>query len=181
MIKIRAQIASISRSLAALALCGSSLLAVEKTDFVPGTNFVPPADDAGADGWSTEELSAAAGERLKGLTMYFVGSQKTPERKLAEIAASDLILEPLRPPNLETVFEDPAFLIRRAEDGKEARVLHRFESLRSRAIPTNRVCQKSDRGEHQGESFQKSTREKRSSKLPPTFKRGGSAKAAPFK
>ena len=123
MIKIRAQIASISRSLAALALCGSSLLAVEKTDFVPGTNFVPPADDAGADGWSTEELSAAADERLKGLTMYFVGSQKTPERKLAEIAASDLILEPLRPPNLDTVFEDPAFLIRRAEDGKEARVL----------------------------------------------------------
>lgn len=112
------------RSLVALTLgitySSPTLSAVETTDVVPGTKVIPPVDDARADGWSTEELSVAAGERLQVLTAHFVGSKNAPERKVEEVAAADLTLELLRPSNLETVFEDPAFIIRQTKSGEKA-------------------------------------------------------------
>lgn len=114
-----------------MSLFGVFQLAIADPDVVPGTGFSPPADDAGADGWSTEELSSAAGERLKGLTAHFFGSKKEPARKVAEIAAVDVALEVLRPSDLETVFQDPAFLIRQASADLEGKTFSGLATLES--------------------------------------------------
>lgn len=135
LIMTRSQMVTRFHSLMAFALgitfLSPSLSGVEATDVVPGTKFTPPVDDALADGWSTEELSSAAEERLQALTAHFVGSKKASERKIEEIAAADLILDPLRYSNLETVFEDPAFIIRRAKPEEKVSVVSGIRSLKA--------------------------------------------------
>lgn len=106
-----------------------SKVLAENTDVVPGTSFTPAADDAGADGWGTEKLSSAANKRLKELVTYFTGSKTEPERQLAELAAVDLSIESLRPTELETVFEDPAYLIRRAKPSSSKQLTTGLASL----------------------------------------------------
>ena len=105
---------------------GSSTKADQSTYVVPGINFEPPPDDAGADGWQTEELSSAAGYQLQQIALHFASSvRKTksakPKPNLSDIVASDVSFQSLRPSETEIAFEDAAFTIGRDKNaGGEA-------------------------------------------------------------
>lgn len=121
-------------------ICVSRMGAADSGDVVPGTNFTPPADDAAADGWSTEELSAAADERLQKLTAHFAGSAIVPERKVGEMAAADVQFSPLRSAALDTVFEDAAFVVRRAAGGQAPELLTGLMGLRAELTGVTRFA-----------------------------------------
>ena len=95
---------------------GSSAKADEPTHVVPGINFAPPPDDAGADGWQTEELSSAVGHQLQQIAVHFASSaNKTNSAKakpaLSDIVTADISFQSLRPTETETAFEDAAFTL----------------------------------------------------------------------
>ena len=92
---------------------GSSAKADEPTHVMPGINFAPPPDDAGADGRQTEELSSAASYQLQQIALHFASSQKQPLPALSELVAPDVSFQSLRPAEIETAFEDAAFTIGR--------------------------------------------------------------------
>ena len=82
---------------------------------MPGINFAPPADDAGADGWQTEELSAAASSQLKQIAAHFAPTKSASKPLLSKLVESDISFQSLRPADIETAFEDTAFSIRRSK------------------------------------------------------------------
>jgi len=92
---------------------GSDAKSDERAHIMPGINFAPPPDDAGADGWQTEELSSAASYQLQQIALHFTSSDKQPVPALSELVASDISFQPLRPAEIETFFEDAAFTIGR--------------------------------------------------------------------
>ena len=100
---------------------GSSAKPENQNYVVPGINFQPPPDDAGADGWQTEELSSAAGYQLKKIAMHFAPSDSESHSAnsapaLSDIVAPNVSFELLRPTEIETVFDDAAFTIRRSKN-----------------------------------------------------------------
>ncbi len=86
----------------------------ETTHTMPGINFAPPVDDAGADGWQTEELSSAAAKNLKQIALHFDPSAKT-DKPLQSLVASGVSFQPPCPAETESVFDDAAFTIRRSK------------------------------------------------------------------
>ncbi len=96
---------------------------------VPGINFAPPADDAAADGWQTEQLSSAASKQLQQIALHFDPSGKatTP---VDDLVASDVSFQSLRPVETETVFNDAAFTVRRnkntADESKKIASAEKF-------------------------------------------------------
>ena len=92
---------------------GSDTKSDERAHIMPGINFAPPPDDAGADGWQTEELSSAASHQLHQIALHFAPSDKQPAPELSDLVASDVSFQSLRPAEIETAFEDAAFTIGR--------------------------------------------------------------------
>ena len=86
---------------------------------VPGINFAPPPDDAGADGWQTEELSSAASYQLQQISLLFAPKNKQSVPDLSGLVASDVSFDSLRPAEIETAFKDAAFTIRRNKDADQ--------------------------------------------------------------
>lgn len=95
---------------------GSNTKPAEPAHVMPGINFAPPPDDAGADGWQTEELSSAAQYQLQQMALHFVPSAKQPAPALSGLVAANVSFQAPRPAETETVFEDDAFTVRRNKD-----------------------------------------------------------------
>jgi hypothetical protein len=83
---------------------------------VPGINFQPPADDAVADGWQTEQYASAAGSQLKQLALHFAAAKESPPPALEEIVQAEVKFQSLRPDDVEPEFQDAAFTIRRGKE-----------------------------------------------------------------
>jgi len=98
---------------------GSNAKPDERAHVMPGINFAPPPDDAGADGWQTEELSSAASYQLQQIALHFASSDKKAAPPLSELVASDVSFQSLRPAEIETAFEDVAFTIGRDKNSGE--------------------------------------------------------------
>ena len=89
-------------------------VASDKTVYVmPGIDFEPPPDDAAADGWQTEELSSAASYQLKQIAIHFASADKQSVPALSDLVTSDISFDSLRPAEVETVFQDAAFIVAR--------------------------------------------------------------------
>lgn len=96
---------------------------------VPGINFKPPVDDALADGWLTEKLASTASDQLKKIAYLFQATDKPSLAVLKKIVEPDISFTALRPANVETVFADAAFTIRRAnkEQAKPLSGMNEFD------------------------------------------------------
>lgn len=97
------------------AVTDKSAMPDESNFVVPGINFDPPADDAAADGWQTEELSSAAAKQLQEIATHFDPSTESTKTKtpIGEIVTPNVVFHSFRPSEMETVFSDAAFVVRR--------------------------------------------------------------------
>ena len=74
---------------------------------------VAAIDDPVRDGWSTEVISQAAGKQLKQLGALLTQPELVSPDAAATLVTADFHSKPLRPAQLETVFQDSTITVRR--------------------------------------------------------------------
>jgi len=92
---------------------------------VPTTAKVPTAkeleiDQPLSEGWDTEAISAQATAQLKRIAKSISKGKPIKPADLAELAADRFGCGPLLDSDLSTVFQDPAFTVRRANEKKSS-------------------------------------------------------------
>jgi len=89
-------------------------MAGERPAVVPGTALPAIEDSAEKDGWQSEVFSESVLSKLKGLVRLFAAPDTITAEALEELCAADCASSSLRPGELEEVFRDRVFIVRRA-------------------------------------------------------------------
>ena len=80
---------------------------------VPGTVVAVTADDPASDGWQSELFAARAGTQLKALMRFLPGYDEQRSTELTSLASDSVRCQPMRPSDLNVVYETPAIIVKR--------------------------------------------------------------------